>query len=115
MAEYSLVHIGLNAADPEEALKTAQLFGLAFGLEVKPGNSSVFAGTLIEVMKSPYRGTHGHIALGTPDVDAAKAELEAKGFTFAEETAKYNEDGTMKFIYLSGEFGGFAVHLLCKK
>lgn len=115
MAEYSLAHVGINAENEEEALRIAQMFGLVFGFEVKPGNSSVFAGSGIEVMKTPYRGKNGHIAIGTPDVAAAKAELEARGFTFDPETAKFKADGTLNAIYLSEEIGGFGVHLVGKK
>ena len=115
MAEYTLAHIGINAANEDEALKTAQMFELLFGLPVKVGNSSIFAGTAVEVMKTPYLGKNGHIAIGTPDVAAAKAELEAKGFAFAEETAKSKPDGTLNAIYLEDEICGFAVHLVGKK
>ncbi len=112
MAEYTLAHVGINAADEEEALKTARMFELLFGLPVKVGNSSVFAGTAVEVMKKPYRGKHGHIAIATPDVAAAKAELKAKGFAFDESTAKHKADGTLNAIYLADEICGFAVHLV---
>ncbi|MDO4270803.1 MAG: VOC family protein [Eubacteriales bacterium] len=115
MAEYSLAHIGINAANEAEARKIAELFGALFGFELKPGNSSIFAGPGVEVMKEPYKGTNGHIAIGTPDVSAAKAELEARGFTFDPETAKYKADGVLNAIYLTGEIGGFAVHLVGKK
>lgn len=114
MANYTLVHVGINGADAEEARKGAERFQLLFGLPVKEGNSSVFAGTEVEIMKSPYKGTHGHIGLGTPDVAAARAELEAKGCTFDDSTAKYDENGALKFVYLAEEICGFAVHLIKK-
>ncbi len=115
MAQYVLAHVGINAGSPEEARKTAQMFEDLFGFQVKEGNSSVFAGTEVEVMKKPGPGTLGHIAVGTPDVAAAKAELEAKGFTFDPASAKYKADGTLNAIYLTGEIGGFAVHLVGRK
>lgn len=115
MAEYTLAHVGINAENEQEALKTAEMFQALFGLEVKVGNSSVFAGTAVEVMKKPYLGRHGHIAIGTPDVAAAVAELEARGVAFAPETAKYKPDGTLNAIYLADEICGFAVHLVGKK
>ena len=37
-------------------------------------------------MNSPYLGRNGHIAVGTPDVPAAVAGLESRGFTFRPET-----------------------------
>ncbi|MBD5161615.1 MAG: VOC family protein [Oscillibacter sp.] len=112
MAEYKLAHVGINGANPEEALKAAKMFETLFGLTVKEGNSSVFAGTAVEVMKAPYKGTHGHIGIGTPDVAAAQAELEAKGFAFDPDTAKHKPDGTLNAIYLKDEICGFAVHLV---
>lgn len=114
MAEYSLAHIGINAANEDEARKAAELFCTIFGFELKPGNSSIFAGGGIEVMKEPYLGKNGHIAIGTPDVAAAKAELEARGYTFREDTAKHKPDGRLNAIYLTEEIGGFAVHLVGK-
>lgn len=115
MPKYSLAHVGLNAENEAQALQAAELFGLLFGFAVKPGNSSVFAGAGIEVMKTPYLGRNGHIAIGTPDVAAAKAELEARGFVFLPETAKFLADGTLNAIYLKDEICGFAVHLVGKK
>lgn len=115
MADYKLAHIGINAENADEALKIAELFGAIFGFEVKPGNSSVFSGKGIEVMKQPYLGRNGHIAIGTPDVAAAKAELEGRGYTFRDDTAKFKADGALNAIYLTEEIGGFAVHLVGMK
>ena len=112
MVKYTLAHLGINAANKEEAEKTAQMFQLLFGFAVKEGNSSIFAGD-IEIMKAPYKGKNGHIAIGTPDVAAAKADLESRGFTFDESTAKY-KGAKLNAIYLKGEIGGFAIHLLQK-
>lgn len=114
MAKYSLAHIGINAENEAEAMQAAKLFEALFGFEVKPGNSSIFSGP-IELMKTPYLGKHGHIAIGTPDVAAAQAELEARGFAFLPETAKFKADGTLNAIYLKDEICGFAVHLVGKK
>lgn len=114
MAEYSLAHIGINAANEEEARKAADLFCTIFGFTCKPGNSSIFAGSGIEVMKEPYLGKNGHIAIGTPDVAAAKAELEARGYTFREDSARFKADGRLNAIYLTDEIAGFAVHLVGK-
>ena len=112
MAEYTLAHVGINAVNSQDALEAAKMFELLFGLTVKEGNSSVFAGTAVEIMKAPYKGTHGHIGIGTPDVAAAQMELEAKGFAFDSTTAKYKPDGTINAIYLQDEIYGFAVHLV---
>ena len=115
MVEYTLAHVGINAANAEEARKGAAMFETLFGLTAKEGNSSVFAGGVVELMKEPYLGKNGHIAIGTPDVPAAVADLEARGFTFKPETAKYRKDGVLNAIYLTEEICGFAIHLVGNK
>ena len=101
MISYTLAHVGINCANAEQARKGAALFEAMFGLTMKEGNSSVFAGKAVELMKSPYLGANGHIAIGTPDVAAA--------------VAKYKADGTLNAIYLADEICGFAVHLVGNK
>ncbi len=114
MLGFTLAHVGINAAQEEQAQKAAAMFETLFGFAVKDGTSSVFAGTGIEVMKQPYHGTHGHIAIGTNHVARAKAYLEKRGFTFNEDTAKYTPAGKLNAIYLQDEICGFAVHLVGK-
>ena len=115
MIEYTLAHMGINCANAEEARKGAALLEALFGLTVREGNSSVFAGKDVELMKSPYLGKNGHIAIGTPDVAAAVEELKSRGFAFNMESAKYKADGTLNAIYLADEICGFAVHLMGNK
>ena len=113
MLGFELKHIGVNCADPEEALKVAKKFSALFGWAVKEGNSSTFAGTAVECMKAPYLGKNGHIAVGTTSVVRAKAYLESQGFEFDESTAKYKGE-KLNAIYLKDEIGGFAIHLVNK-
>ena len=75
------------------------------------GNSSIFAGEAVEVMKSPFLGQKGHIAIKTNSVDRAIAYLSEMGVTFDESTRKTGSKGETKAIYLTGEIGGFAIHL----
>jgi 2-dehydro-3-deoxyphosphogluconate aldolase/(4S)-4-hydroxy-2-oxoglutarate aldolase len=112
---FSLVHVGINGKNEEEAARAAKLFGTLFGFAVKPGNSSIFAGEGIEIMKSPYLGTHGHIAIGANTVTRARAFLERAGFSFLPETAKTDAKGGLTAIYLKDEIAGFAIHLVQKK
>ena len=46
---------------------------------------------------------------GDKDKMMAWAKEEA-----AKDTAAYNEDGSIKNVYLAGEFGGFAIHIMQK-
>ena len=110
---YEVVHVGINCANGEDAMGVANAFNGAFGFPVKDGNSSVFAGTGIEVMKSPYLGAMGHIAVRTNRIDMAIADLEKKGYAIDPETCKY-KGSKLIAVYLKAEFGGFAVHLLQK-
>ena len=113
MMGFELTHIGINAADEGEAEAVAKRFSALFGWPVKPGNSSDFAGSYVEVMKAPGRGAKGHIAVGCNSVVRAKAYLESQGFTFAEDSAK-SKNGLLTAIYLTDEIAGFAVHLVQK-
>lgn len=113
MLGFEIKHIGINCENADEAMKVAKQYSAIFGWAVKDGNSSTFAGTAVEAMKSPYLGKNGHIAVATTSVLRAKAYLEGLGFAFDESTAKYK--GTkLNAIYLKDEIGGFAIHLLQK-
>ena len=48
------------------------------------------------------------------NLTAAIKELKEKGFTFNMDTAAYFEDGRIKNVYLNGEYGGFAIHIMQK-
>ena len=110
---FELAHIGINGPDPDTAMEIAEKFQAAFDFAVKPGNSSNFAGAGVEVMKSPYLGKNGHIAVRTNKMESAIAELEKRGFVVDMDTAKFKGD-RMTAVYLRDEIGGFAVHLLQK-
>ncbi|AEJ18779.1 bifunctional 4-hydroxy-2-oxoglutarate aldolase/2-dehydro-3-deoxy-phosphogluconate aldolase [Gracilinema caldarium] len=107
---FSFAHVGINQDNESLATGTAELLS-AFGFPQKIGNSSIFAGTCFEVMKSNYRGTRGHIGITCFNVERALSYLKTFGFSGIEETAK-REKGVLKVIYLDKEIGGFAVHLV---
>lgn len=110
---FEVAHVGINTPDSGAAAAVAQDFDALFGFGVKDGNSSTFAGTGIEVMKSMYLGQSGHLAVRTNHMGRAIAFLEKKGCQIDPSTAKYKGD-RMTAVYLKGEIGGFAVHLLQK-
>ena len=113
MLGFELRHVGINATSEGEADGIATSFEKLFGFTKNVGNSSIFAGRAIEVMKQPYLGANGHIAIQTNYIQRAIYHMELQGFEFDMETAKY-KDGKMVAIYLKGEIGGFAVHLVQK-
>ncbi len=107
---FSFAHLGINQADETQAQSTAAALA-AFGFPLKPGNSSIFAGPTFEVMKTPFRGQHGHIAIRCYNVERSAAYLSQFGYQTVPETAKI-EKGHLKTIYLDKEIGGFAIHLV---
>lgn len=115
MLGFELAHIGINTSSAGEATEIAAAFGGFFGLPLKEGNSSVFAGSTIEVMKASGLGTKGHIAFKTNYLSRAVKYLERKGCRFNEATLKLDSSGNPIVIYLQDEIGGFAVHLVQKK
>jgi len=108
---FELAHVGINEASDERA--QAQALSHAFLFPIKEGASSVFAGTGFEIMKSPYLGAHGHIAISTLSMARAIAFLRRKGIAVKPETAKERE-GKLIAVYIDSEAAGFAIHLLQK-
>jgi 2-dehydro-3-deoxyphosphogluconate aldolase/(4S)-4-hydroxy-2-oxoglutarate aldolase len=109
---FNMVHLGINTAGEADARRAAAVFEAMFGFLPREGNNSVFAGKGIEIMKSPYLGKNGHIAVATNSLIRAKAYLSRAGFAFREDTLKYNAAGAPATIYLEEEIMGFALHLI---
>jgi 2-dehydro-3-deoxyphosphogluconate aldolase/(4S)-4-hydroxy-2-oxoglutarate aldolase len=110
-----VAHIGVNAGGEEAASKAAALFNTLFGFIVKDGNSSVFAGNNIEIVKTAAPGTHGHIAIGTNSIHRAAAYLERNGVALDHASAKKDAKGNLAALYCKEEILGFALHLVQKK
>ena len=110
---FELAHVGINCENADDSLAVCNELEKAFDFEVKTGNSSNFASTGVEVMKSMYLGKNGHLAVRTNKIETAIAELEKRGFAVDMDTAKYKGD-RMAAVYLKNEIGGFAIHLLQK-
>jgi 2-dehydro-3-deoxyphosphogluconate aldolase/(4S)-4-hydroxy-2-oxoglutarate aldolase len=119
MLEFELAHVGINCVEENDAVKTAKVFSEVFGFAYKPGNSSIFSGSYVEVMKSKGLGHFGHIAIRTNYIERAVYFLKTSlGVNFKDDTAKYDANGKLVAIYLEDKstftFGGFAVHLVQK-
>ena len=110
---FEVAHVGINAGDAGTSMGVAEAFEAAFDFGVKPGNSSNFAGTGVEVMKIPFLGEKGHLAVRTNKIDCAIPELEKRGFALDMDTLKCKGE-RINSVYLKDEIGGFAVHLLQK-
>ena len=114
MLGFELDHIGLNMKNRDEAMLAAGMFESVFGFQKSENDNSIFAGSYIEAMKSPFLGEKGHIAVRTNDAGRALSYFKRRGFSFREESAVYKMDGTLGAVYFREEIGGFAVHLVQK-
>ena len=104
----TLAHVGINAQCEEEAIEISTAYAKLLGIKQKTGNSSCFAGSWVEVMKTPFLGEHGHIAIGTKSLPRAIAFYNRIGVKFNMDTAK------PVAIYFAEDIGGFAIHLVQK-
>lgn len=110
---FAFAHLGINGDSETQARETSSFFA-NLGLEPKEGTSSIFNDTVIEVMKSPFRGTRGHIGFRCWNVERSLAYLETLGYRAVPETVKI-EKGRATVAYLDREVGGFAIHLVRAK
>ena len=115
MLGLEFVHMGINNTSAEEALRSAKLFELMFGMPLRQTSKSVFAANEFEFMNGKGPGKCGHIAIGTNFVDRAMAYFKRMGFEFDESTILYDDKtGKPKFAYFKEEISGFAIHLIQK-
>lgn len=115
MLGFKVVHVGMNCKDAAEAERIARLFCRLFDVPYLPNETAVFAGSLVECIKGPYLGAHGHIAIGANNVDRAVYQLEKRGAAFDEASRKVDPEGHTTLIYFKEEIGGFALHLVKNK
>ena len=109
---FEVVHVGINCPDADSSMDVCKGFQAAFGFGIKEGNSSNFASTGVEVMKTMFKGDNGHIAIRTNKMVPAIAELERRGFEL--DMDPNADQDSLKAVYLKQQIGGFAVHLLKK-
>ena len=114
MLGLEFLHIGINCENEEEALRGAKMLETMFGLPIKDGNKSAFAGDAFEFMKQKGPGKMGHIAIRTNFCDRAIAYFKRQGFAFDESSLLLDDKGKAKFIYFKDEICGFAFHLIQK-
>ena len=114
MLGFELRHVGINNPDVQTSEAVAGRFDHLFHFPKTDKGGAFFAGIFIESMKKPFYGTHGHIAVATNCADRAAYYLEQRGAVFNWASAGYEEDGSLRVVYLKDEIGGFAVHILQK-
>lgn len=109
---FEVAHIGINTPDADASMDVCKAFNEAFDFNIKQGNSSNFASTGVEVMKTMFKGANGHIAIRTNKMIPAIAEMERRGYELDMDSVKDKDN--IKAVYFKNEIGGFAVHLLQK-
>ncbi len=109
---FEVAHIGINTPDADASMDVCKAFNDAFDFNIKQGNSSNFASTGVEVMKTMFKGANGHIAIRTNKMIPAIAEMERRGYELGMDSVKDKDN--IKAVYFKNEIGGFAVHLLQK-
>ena len=115
MLGLEFVHMGINTENAEEAMKSAKLFELMFGMPIRETSKSVFAGEAFEFMCGKGPGRCGHIAIRTNFVDRAMAYFKRLGFEFDESSVTFDaKTGKPKFAYFKDEVAGFMIHLVQK-
>lgn len=113
MLGLEIKHIGVNSGSAEQSQKDAAMFAKLLGWPIDEHANANFVGDGFEVMKIPFRGTHGHIAVACNSIKRARWHMERRGFVFDDDSA-IMRDGKLRAIYLKDEIAGYAIHLLQK-
>jgi 2-dehydro-3-deoxyphosphogluconate aldolase/(4S)-4-hydroxy-2-oxoglutarate aldolase len=111
MHGFSFVHVGVNGTTAESAAADAASFASLFGLAIKDGAGSIFISEAIELLKGPYLGERGHLAIRCNDVERAVARFRGMGIKTLADTERLDQ-GKLKTVYLDFSIGGFAIHLI---
>jgi len=112
---FQMVRVGINSENEEAACKTANAFSSLFGFQNAAGDSSVFAGDSIEIMKPPFYGKNGRIAIATNSVFRAMDYFQRAGIEFRSESTKNDSKGNPIAAYFKEEIGSFAIYLVNRK
>ncbi len=113
MLGLELKHVGVNSGSPEQCARDAGTLVKLLGWGLDDHKNASFVGDAFEVMKIPFRGTNGHIAIACNNIRRARWHLERRGFRFDDDSVILR-DGKLRAIYLKEEIAGFAFHLLQK-
>ncbi len=112
---FELVHVGLHCQNEGEAANLAADLANLTAQPVKDGNSSMFVGAGIEVVKSQAADFAAHLAYAVTNVERSAKYLLAKGYELDESTIKRDAKGVMTVVFLKKRFNGLALHLVTKK
>jgi len=112
---FQMVRVGINSENEEAADKMANTFASLFGFQSAKGDSSIFSGDNIEIIKSSFYGKNGSITIATNSVFRAMAYFQRAGVDIKNESIKTDGKGNPVIAYLKEEIGGFAICLTKRK
>jgi len=108
MLNFKVLHLGINCNNENEANDVADELCNMFDLNKNDTGKAFFAGEMAEVMKEPFLGKNGHLAIQTDNVERAMYYFDRKGYEFDEPIM---DSKGIVAVYFKGEVGGFAFHL----
>ena len=111
MLGFKFKHFAINKPDAESAVADAKTIESIFTIPAAVGEISTFVGSEIEIMHAMGRGKNGHVGIQTNSVERAVYHLERRGVHFDYDSARYDKNGKLTFIYITDEIGGFAFHI----
>lgn len=88
---------------------------LNFKDKIEKPRGCFIADRKMEIIKDDARGTFGHIAIYTPDMDAGIKYLESMGYEMDYDDIRLDENGKIRLIYIKEEINGFGIHLTSQK
>lgn len=115
MLGFELGHIGIHAQDANNANQIATALSDMFLQEKIEFPGAYFAGSLAEIVKTPFFGDKGHICIDTIDMERALAYFSNQKISFKEDSWIKDENGNVKVVYLQEQVGGFSIHLRKKQ
>ena len=114
---FEFSHIGVKGESREESARFLQFLEMVLGFQdtVKMPTSHFIADNRMELLNEGGRGTLGHIAFYTPDMQRGIESLQTKGAEMDFDDVRKDAQGNIRLIYLKQEFEGFSIHLTTRK
>ncbi len=106
-------HVGINTENEAEARRVAGLLSVMLDWPTSETAAAVWVKDGFEVMKAPFKGKMGHVAIGCNNIFRARWHLEKRGFAFDDDSV-IMQNGRVKALYMKDEIAGFSFHLAQK-
>ena len=114
MLGFDLAHVVINCENTEQAERDSSKIESIFGLKKTDAGASVTNADILHFMKSRSYGKNGQIAICSNFIERAVFYLKEAKKEFIDESARFDSDGKLIWIYLDNIVGGFAIKLVRK-